>query len=644
MSESEEVVESQGAEMYTLVDCITDPALDWVAPEPRGIASALTPKDPRLYTTVEQRRANEPQHWSIRLPGEDERVCSSFAGHDFAMYEFVFKEMGLRLPFSPFAASVLKALQVAPSQLHPNSWSFIMGFERLCVYKGVRPSLPLFFRIFKIQRKPTKEVGRAPRQNWVSLKHHEDVKLFKMFVDSVKDFKERYYVVRPESPSARESLLELEEDRDEQGVARKDASGQVIVRAVPKFPLSWSYTHFQKEPKEYTTGDAYLSPEDMTAFESLKTFVAGFTPGVWTTRKGVTIRDEHGEPKASPRFINTRTLLKCKNAGEVKLCLDEMETIAERMLKAKQDEKASRAGRGKKKIVARASQEVRPGTPSVQVIGTSGVGSGTPTSAPRPPPAKRTREEDPPVEETGMGGCSKFPVPRCYTVAQFFEKYPPEVFDSERSAILDQEPEVRRQQHARDMAAMVRMVSSSLVLGDERESLLEQLNTAQAKHERAKGRINQLKIVVDDLKEKQKRWGDQLDEHRKRGEELDAARAEIERLNAAMAPGENEHKAAEGLTTRADLVKVIAQLSHDFVEGTEYAFENAVQQIKCLNPDVELVTRGMHVNGQVKDGQIVIPAGLADSDEEEEDAEGVFEEGHEDEQGDGHEQEDRCEE
>ncbi|MCI56377.1 hypothetical protein A2U01_0077628, partial [Trifolium medium] len=93
------------------------------------------------------------------------------------------------------------------------------------------------------------------------------------------------------------SLMELEEDRDEQGVARKDASGQVIVRAVPKFPLSWSYTHFQKEPKEYTTGDADLSPEDMAAFEGLKTFVAGFTPGVWTTRKGVTIRDEHGEPK-----------------------------------------------------------------------------------------------------------------------------------------------------------------------------------------------------------------------------------------------------------------------------------------------------------------------------------------------------------
>ncbi|CAJ2654251.1 unnamed protein product [Trifolium pratense] len=321
MSESEEVVESQGAEKYTLVDCITDPALDWVAPEPRGIASALTSQDPRLHMIVEQQRADRLQNWSTRIPGEGERVCSSFAGHDFAMYEFVFKEMGLRLPFSPFAASVLKALQVAPSQLHPNSWSFIMGFEHLCTYRSVRPTLPLFFRIFKIQRKPTREVGRAPRQNWVSLKHHEDVKLFKMFVDSIKDFKERYFIIRPESPAARESLLELEEDKDEQGVARKDDNGQVIFRAVPKFPLSWSYDHFQKEPKEYTTGDADLSPEEMAAFENLKAFVAGFTPGIWTTRKGVTLRDEHGKAKVSPRFINTRNLLKCKNAGEVRLCL-----------------------------------------------------------------------------------------------------------------------------------------------------------------------------------------------------------------------------------------------------------------------------------------------------------------------------------
>ncbi|PNX64638.1 hypothetical protein L195_g062214, partial [Trifolium pratense] len=99
------------------------------------------------------------------------------------------------------------------------------------------------------------------------------------------------------------------------------------------------------------------------------------------------------------------------------------------MLKAKQDEKASRSGRGKKKIVASPSVQVRPGTPSVQIVGSSTGGSGTPTSAPRPPPAKRTRE-DPLVEDAGMGACSKFPVPRCFTVDKFFEKYPPEVFEA----------------------------------------------------------------------------------------------------------------------------------------------------------------------------------------------------------------------
>ncbi|PNX84154.1 hypothetical protein L195_g040208, partial [Trifolium pratense] len=148
MSEAEEVVETHVVEKHALVDCITDPALDWVAPEPRGIASTLNSRDPRVFLTVEQERGDGHQNWSTRIPGEDERVCSSFGGLDFAMYEFVFKEMGLRLPFSPFAASVLKALQVAPSQLHPNSWSFIMGFEQLCSYRDVRPTLPLFFRIF----------------------------------------------------------------------------------------------------------------------------------------------------------------------------------------------------------------------------------------------------------------------------------------------------------------------------------------------------------------------------------------------------------------------------------------------------------------------------------------------------------------
>ncbi|PNX65922.1 hypothetical protein L195_g054788 [Trifolium pratense] len=102
------------------------------------------------------------------MSDEGQRVCSSFDKHGFAMYEFVFKELGFRLPFNPLVIGVLQTLRVAPSQLHPNSWAFILAFEHLCAYRNVHPSLPLFFRVFKIQRKPTKvEGGEVPRQNWV---------------------------------------------------------------------------------------------------------------------------------------------------------------------------------------------------------------------------------------------------------------------------------------------------------------------------------------------------------------------------------------------------------------------------------------------------------------------------------------------
>ncbi|MCI58273.1 hypothetical protein A2U01_0079527, partial [Trifolium medium] len=66
----------------------------------------------------------------------------------------------------------------------------------------------------------------------------------------------------------------------------------------------------------------------------------------------------------------------------------------------------------------------------------------------------------------------------------------------------------------------------------------------------------------------------------------------------------------------AELVNMIARLSHDFVEGTEYAFNNAVQQIKFLNPDVNFITDGMHVNGIIEDDRIVIPSALVSDDEE----------------------------
>ncbi|XP_045818723.1 uncharacterized protein LOC123911359 [Trifolium pratense] len=617
MSDIEEVVESQGVVRYRLFDTITDPELDWVGPEPRGIASVLTPNDPNLHTVVERRRRNDPVNWLVYMLDEGQRVCSSFDRYGFAMYELVFKELRLRLSFSPLMIGVLRRLRVAPSQLHPNSWAFILAFEHLCGYRGVRPTLPLFFRIFKVQRKTTRSEDRAvPRQNWVSLKQQDDVKLFKLFTDSVRNFKERYYIVRPESSAALDNLLEPRPDLDEHGVARRDAAGRVLTRMEPKFPLSWTYAHFHKDPRQYVVRDADLSAEDRASFEDLKNFVGGFTPAVCVNRRGEIIVDEDGNPKTSKRSINTRELLECRNAEEVRICLGRMESIADRMLKAAVNERASGKGK-KKKVAAKSPPRIRLGTPVAQGCSSRGGGSGTPSSVQRPP-QKRAREGDRP--ETGMGEMTGFPVPRCYTVSRFFDMYPPVIADAEKVAILEQETDARRTQHAQDMAGVIRMMESALVLGDERDRLEEERDAFQVRIGKLKSRIVHLENDQADYEEKKKIFGDQTVELRMRTEELDAARAEVERLIAAMASCEGEHPAAAGLTTRAELVGAIAQLSADCVEGAVYAFENAKQQMMFLNPELNLVVEGMHVNGRIEGDRIVVPEGLETeeaSDEEE---------------------------
>ncbi|MCI56118.1 hypothetical protein A2U01_0077369, partial [Trifolium medium] len=91
-----------------------DPELDWVGPEPRGIASVLTLDDLKFHMVIERRRRSEPRNWRVFLPGDDDRVCSSYSEQGFAMYEFVFSQLGLRLPFSDLAVEVLQSLRVAP--------------------------------------------------------------------------------------------------------------------------------------------------------------------------------------------------------------------------------------------------------------------------------------------------------------------------------------------------------------------------------------------------------------------------------------------------------------------------------------------------------------------------------------------------
>ncbi|MED6162935.1 hypothetical protein PIB30_075163 [Stylosanthes scabra] len=82
------------------------------------------------------------------------------------MYTRVFAEIGGRFPFTEFECAVLRQLNYAPSQIHPNSWGFIRAFEVLMDYLQEEPSLGLFFYLFQAKG--------VERGIWVTLSSHQE--------------------------------------------------------------------------------------------------------------------------------------------------------------------------------------------------------------------------------------------------------------------------------------------------------------------------------------------------------------------------------------------------------------------------------------------------------------------------------------
>jgi hypothetical protein len=91
------------------------------------------------------------EDWEILLPKVADRVCSGFPRDRFPMYEATFKEVGFRLPFSPFQVSVLEWLEVCPSQLRPDCFAYMSAFESVCRFLRLPVSKDLFFAIFAVR-------------------------------------------------------------------------------------------------------------------------------------------------------------------------------------------------------------------------------------------------------------------------------------------------------------------------------------------------------------------------------------------------------------------------------------------------------------------------------------------------------------
>ena len=122
-------------------------------------------------------------------PGE--HVCGDERANKgvpfFYLYQTVFKRIGVRLPFSRFERELLTEIDVAPAQLHPNSWAFIKAFGILWGYFGQSPLVDIFLHFF--------EVKKQGKSLWVSLSGIAGRVILSLFQQSYKGWKGKFFKV-----------------------------------------------------------------------------------------------------------------------------------------------------------------------------------------------------------------------------------------------------------------------------------------------------------------------------------------------------------------------------------------------------------------------------------------------------------------
>ncbi|CAJ2635127.1 unnamed protein product [Trifolium pratense] len=632
MSDTEEVAGSQATSKHKLVDTITDPELAWVAPEPRGIASTIIANDPRFYTIVENNGAG-PVNWEVHVPAVGERICSSYTEGGFTMYELAFRELGYRLPFNDFEAEVFGRLKVAPSQLHPNAMAFIRAYQVLCRYLEVEATVPLFFHVFKIQRQ---RVG--DQQGWVSLKHASS-KIFRMFVESARGFKERYYVIKPVTEFALNSLYMDKAVILEDGSPQLDAQGEPVTEWSLRFPLAWTSEHFEMRTEEYLTAAADLSPEEQAGFLKLKTYVKGFKPCTFTVASGAVALDKRGKPRVEPRFVNTKALLACKSVEEEKVLLDNMADLASELFKLAAEHKGDKLKRKTKKAKVGSSSTMIPeetlsGSPSQSSpVVSSKVAPGSRT--------KRQRDEAMATIVDLSEGDGGFVLPACLSNRSFFDNHPLQVPVSERNHVLGTSADARQEQLTQDIAAVIRLAETALVLNEGGPTY--EAEKLAAKNRKLEAEITLLENDLLDLRSKQENYFKNMEEARLTAEQLEKTNKVLEDLKvssaeqrskmleemavlqAKCAPLEDEKEETLKFATRGDLVKEIRRLGGLMLASMVHGWKNAIAQLKIVNVEHGLITEGIHKLKKVENGQIVIPekyremALEEEKDEEEED-------------------------
>ncbi|MCI05914.1 hypothetical protein A2U01_0026969, partial [Trifolium medium] len=179
-----------------------------------------------------------------------------------------------------------------------------------------------------------------------------------------------------------------------------------------------------------------------------------------------------------------------------------MADFADELLKTAADQKGPK--RGKKKVKSRAivvlEQSGSGGSSSPGGVSSSQGGAPMGSPVVRQPPPKRQREEEIVIDFEAFK--KPFLLPRVFSDEGFLEKHSPMVADVERFIVLDMGQAARQDQLVQDIADVMRLLETTLVLNDEQGSSTRDLEKLKAQNEKLEAEVLKLDGEAIDLRGK----------------------------------------------------------------------------------------------------------------------------------------------
>ncbi|GAU51984.1 hypothetical protein TSUD_417830 [Trifolium subterraneum] len=479
------------------------------------------------------------------------------------------------------------------------------------------PTVPLFFHIFGIQRsRPRGNV--TDKCGWVSLKQHK--KYFEIFEESLRGFKDKWYVVRPITSAGWKTILVRGPKVDDEGRVQHRDDGEPIEVDCERFPFCWTKRHYAREAKSFTFKKGALSKEELADLKALDDFVEEFSPSLWEDREGNPVCDEEGYQLSSKRFIHTKALLRCSTRVEAEDLLREMKNTQATLRKLAAEKKKRALGASSSTPVI--SEQTSP-SPSIEVTGERRVEEVVVDG--RPPKSARTTGGGSGPHRLAPGrSAEEFVIPPamghdCVVDGRTRMK----ISDADQSILASMGPESIRNVVAESSVAVFKLLEVATFLNGRECKYLQERDEARA---HAKGFGERLSVVEKDLSLETKALEESQAKVTQLEKDLLDAREEERRLKdkvgeleeklssmTLVSTADEEEKSVDpagtyaGLT-RAGLISKIYEVSDLQLEVASSSFKNAVAQLRVLNPGVELITEGLDEMKEIVDGRIASPA------------------------------------